>query len=214
MENNFWIDRWEKKEIGFHNTAFHPLLTKHFEKISFKKGESVFIPLCGKTLDIHWLCQQGLTVIGNELVEMAVIDFFKEMNISPTVISIKDFKIYTGPQIKIFVGDLFKLQSEHLQNINYIFDRGALVALPEKMRFQYSEHLKKIAPNAHHFLITFDYDQSKVSGPPFSISADEINQHYQSYEQSLVESTPLQMGMKGVTPATENAWILLKKFKT
>ena len=46
-----------------------------------RDGLSVFVPLCGKTLDMVWLCQQGHTVVGCELSEIAALDFFKENSI-------------------------------------------------------------------------------------------------------------------------------------
>lgn len=211
MEHKFWIERWEKKEIGFHNSKYHPYLTKYFHSLSPKPGDIVFLPLCGKTLDIHFLCELGLNVVGNELVEKAVIEFFEELNRVPKISTIDGFKVYEIEQVKIFVGDFFKLTSRHLGNVKFIFDRGSLVALPDSMRSDYAQHLKHIAPEAHHLLITFEYDQSKVSGPPFSISQNEIKKHYPNHQIDHLETINLEAGMKGITPATECAWIIKTK---
>ena len=49
--------------------------------ISGKSGCSIFVPLCGKTLDLIWLNEKGHTVMGCELSEVAAKQFFEENKI-------------------------------------------------------------------------------------------------------------------------------------
>ena len=63
MEHDFWHDRWESNRIGFHESAPNPLLTEHFPALSVPNSGRVFVPLCGKTLDIGWLLSQGQRVV-------------------------------------------------------------------------------------------------------------------------------------------------------
>ena len=55
--------------------------------ISFLRGGvpdgtcSVFVPLCGKSLDMVWLLEQGFSVTGCEISELAVQQFFTENSI-------------------------------------------------------------------------------------------------------------------------------------
>ena len=52
MDPSFWHQRWAKNEIGFHEPKANPLLVTHFNGLSVPTGGRVFVPLCGKTLDI------------------------------------------------------------------------------------------------------------------------------------------------------------------
>ncbi len=54
MQGNCWLQKWEKNEIGFHESEANPLLVEHFKELSLAKGSRIFLPLCGKTLDIAW----------------------------------------------------------------------------------------------------------------------------------------------------------------
>jgi thiopurine S-methyltransferase len=56
-----------------------------------------------------------------------------------------------------------------------LYDRAALIALPAEMRERYAAHLKRILPKeSHGLVITLDYDQAQMSGPPFAVLDDEV----------------------------------------
>ena len=63
MEPDFWHQKWQSNEIGFHKAEANPLLVEHFSALGLDAGARVFVPLCGKTLDIRWLLAQGLSLI-------------------------------------------------------------------------------------------------------------------------------------------------------
>jgi len=107
------------------------------------------------------------------------------------------------------VGDIFDLSAKSLGVVDALYDRAALVALPEKMRSKYITHLIKIADKAPQLLICYEYDLSQLDGPPFSIGVAEVMTHYQdSYEIKLLESVEVAGGFKGKCPATEHVWYL------
>src|SRR5271165_1270002 len=86
---------------------------------------------------------------------------------------------------------------------------GLPVALPETMRDRYTAHLMEITDQAPQLLITFNYDQRLLDGPPFSISDEEVGRRYQdSYDLKLLESADVPGGLKGKCPAKEKAWLL------
>src|SRR5581483_4052631 len=85
MEHDFWRQRWETNQIAFHEGAPNALLTKHFPALGLPAGGRVFLPLCGKTRDIHWLLAQGYRVMGAELSELAVTQLFQELGVTPDV---------------------------------------------------------------------------------------------------------------------------------
>lgn len=205
MEADFWINKWQTNQIGFHLSDANPLLVKHFKKLSLPKGARVFIPLCGKSLDISWLLSQGHRVVGAELVELAIIQLFEELGVKPEVKELGKLKHYSAPQIDILVGNIFDINQETLGEVNAVYDRAAIVALPEEIRKKYSSHLKTITKNAPQLLITFEYDQSLFSGPPFSVDAEEVQSHYEKSE--LLESHDLPGGIRGQYPAKESAWL-------
>ena len=46
-----------------------------------KSGLSVLVPMCGKTVDLHWLCARGHAVTGVELSPIAVHQIFTDNSI-------------------------------------------------------------------------------------------------------------------------------------
>ena len=214
MEPDFWHKRWEDKAIGFHKNEANHLLINHFPLLSLPKTGRFFVPLCGKTLDIHWLLKNGHCVAGVELSEIAVKQLFAELKLTPTVTEKELLMHYSADNIDIFVGDIFQLTKALLGHVDVIYDRAAYVALPLPMRQRYSQHLIEIADNATQLLITFEYDQNLQIGPPFSISNQELNNHYQrAYDMTLLTSEVLEGGLKGQYPAVENVWMLTKSLK-
>ena len=210
MDAEFWNEKWAAKDIAFHQQQANPLLNKYFNALSLKQGSRVFVPLCGKTLDIAWLLANGYRVVGAELSETAIEELFLELGIKPEISETGKLKHYASKGIDIFVGDIFDLSAALLGAVDAIYDRAALVALPEDMRSQYANHLMQITHTAPQFVICFEYDQKLMNGPPFSIDANEINQHYNVfYQLSSIGSADVAGGLKGVCAANENVWLLL-----
>lgn len=187
------------------------MLTKHFSKLGLRKGQRVFLPLCGKTLDIAWLLANGYDVMGAELIPLATQQLFAELGVQPTITDAGNLQCWSAENIDIFVGDIFALDAETLGHVDAVYDRAALVALPEDMRKQYAAHLMNITHKAPQLLICYEYDQMLQPGPPFSVDDKEVNGHYAaSYSLTLLETTEIPGGLKGICPATEKAWLLKK----
>ena len=209
MDASFWRQRWDKNDISFHESEANPLLVKYFKELSLAKGRRVFLPLCGKTLDIPWLLSNGYHVAGAELSKIAIEQLFTELGVEPKISGVGEVDHYSAKNIDIFVGDIFHLSSQILGRVDAIYDRAALVALPEKMRNRYTAHLTEITDKAPQLLICYEYDQSLMEGPPFSMSNEEVNQHYRdSYDLTLIVSTNVPGGLKGKCTAKENVWLL------
>lgn len=211
MHHDFWHQKWQKNEIGFHLAEPNPLLVQHFKALKLQQGARIFLPLCGKTVDIAWLLAQGYQVVGAELSAIAITDLFQQLQLTPSITQLGDVALYSATNIDVFVGDIFKLTPAMLKKVDAVYDRAALVALPEAMRKQYTAHLRALTNNAPQLLICFEYDQRIHAGPPFSISADEVRQHYQSsIAITLLASQTMPDGLKGQYPATEQVWYLGK----
>ena len=145
MEKGFWHGKWQRNEIAFHEGAPNPLLVKYFGELGLAKGSRIFLPLCGKSLDISWLLSKGYRVAGAELSGMAIEQLFSSLGTEPHNIDSSVSSFITAPaNIDIFVGDIFDLSREMLGPVDAIYDRAALVALPEDMRNRYAAHLMEI----------------------------------------------------------------------
>jgi thiopurine S-methyltransferase len=175
VDREFWLERWRANEIGFHRTDFNPLLVKYWPRLGITRGSSVFVPLCGKSLDMRYLESLGHHVYGVELAERAVRAYFEEGGEEPRTQTLFYLVRYEGAHTTIYCGDFFDLASPDIMGIRGVYDRGALVALPPPEREKYADHLQRIIPeHAHILLLVLEYDQDKVQGPPFSIAADEV----------------------------------------
>ncbi len=212
MDTEFWLQRWRNNEIGFHQREVNPLLAARFNDLCLQRGARAFVPLCGKSLDIPWLLSRGYRVAGVELSELAIEQLFAELGVRPQVSEIGELKRYSATDIDVFAGDIFELSAGVLGPVDATYDRAALVALPEAMRERYARHVTAITGRAPQFLLTFEYDQSEMDGPPFSVTGAAVNRLYKgSYDVTLAMSRDVPGGLKGICAATENAWLLVDK---
>ncbi len=143
-------------------------------------------------------------MVGVELSVLAIDQLFAELDIVPEVTEYEELLHYRAPNLDVFVGDVFLLSEGLLGPVDAIYDRAALVALPQALREQYSQHLMKITNHAPQLLISFDYDQSLMPGPPFCVDEAEVRRYYDAgYQLRLLESAEVSGGLKGVCPARE-----------
>ena len=210
MEHAFWHNRWATNQIGFHEPQVNPLLVEHFAALALPPGSRLLLPLCGKTLDIAWLLAAGHRVVGVELSELAVQQLFAELAATPRIQVLNDaLKRYETDELTVFVGDIFALSRDLLGPVDAIYDRAALVALPATMRPRYAAHLSEISACAPQLLISFDYQQSQLPGPPFAVPAAELAALYgQRYQLQQLARQALAGGLKGQCPADEVVWRL------
>ena len=182
MKKEFWLERWERGEIGFHQDEINPYLLRYWPELPLSSGGEVFVPLCGKSLDMVWLREQGCKVLGVELSAIAVRDFFRENGHSPVHAVSGKFKSCEADGIRILCGDFFDLSKEDLANVSAVYDRASLVALPPDMRERYARHLVDILPRGTQvLLVTFDYPQAEMQGPPFAVPVKDVEALYGKY---------------------------------
>lgn len=195
MEIEFWQQRWHLDQTAFHLPTVNPYLVSLLKRFNINSPSQIFIPLCGKSLDISWLASHDYAVIGVECSEKAIREFFQEQNIDPDIKNISNFQSYHAKNIQLFQGDFFDLDQEMLKDVSLVYDRASLIALPLDKRKQYVKLLNNILPDtAEILLITLDYDQNVMSGPPFSVSDAEVRQLYQDdytiellHEEDVIE---------------------------
>lgn len=206
-----WQEKWDQGQIGFHQENFNSDLVTYMDRVISESDElvNVFVPLCGKTRDMLWLSEKFIKVFGVELSHLAMEQFEAENNRNFKKSSIDSFTTYSDDKYTLYQGDFFKLDKSHLPHVTHIYDRASMIALPKKIRKSYSKHLTEVIKAPHIFLITIDYDQDKVHGPPYSVPQDEVRSYYgQSY---LIEVMSEVVISEGVPPRFAEEGATIKK---
>jgi thiopurine S-methyltransferase len=228
MDLDFWQDRWVKGETGFHQASLNPYLAYFYgEKgpaVEKRASLKVFVPMCGKSMDMQWLSQNGYPVIGVECSSIAIKDFVKDYGVSidgaendrHTKFTI-NAEVAGSANIELIQGDFFGLTSSDLEGVTDVFDRASLIALPEDMRKNYAQKMSELLkPGVRTLLITMTYPQQEMDGPPFSVSEEEVNDLYgQSFEveKILVKdilSNEQRFQERGLTSLIETAYKLTR----
>ena len=182
MDSDFWHARWQNNQLGWHRAEVHPSLVEFFPRFELKAGDRVFVPLCGKSQDMVWLAKQGLSVIGNELSPIAIQDLFADLQLQPTKTQLGKLVKWQAGSYTLYEGDYFDLKPEHVSEVKFVHDRAALIALPRDGEFgrkAYLRQMRNLFPvDVQTLLITLDYDQTIMGGPPFSVGYEEVIWHY------------------------------------
>jgi thiopurine S-methyltransferase len=179
MQPEFWLERWRKGEIGFHQPQGNPYLHRYWEQLSVPPGATVFVPLCGKSRDLVWLRDQGYAVLGVELAQAAVRDCFAEAALEPQVSAQGSFEVWEAGGLRILCGDFLALTVADLALVRAVFDRAALIALPPPMRGSYAAKMGELlAGGVETLLVTMEYEQAQMPGPPFAVLEDEVRTLY------------------------------------
>jgi thiopurine S-methyltransferase len=219
MDAQFWLDRWTQQDIGFHQKSVHDLLERHWTKVSAPRGSPVLVPLCGKSLDMVWLAQQGHEIHGIELSQLAVEAFFVERGLSPQRIGSDpaSSNLYVAGSYSLLAGDFFAVDPNATRYVRAVYDRASLVALPPEMRAAYVRHLMALVPQGTPILlISLDYDQARMKGPPFSVSNAEIERlaspfaSLQILEEREVIDTHPHFKARGLQSLKESALLLVR----
>ena len=215
MQADFWLERWEQNQIGFHEEQINTHLQKFWGQLKIPVGSKIFVPLCGKSSDMLWLLSQGYQVVGVELSALAVASFFTENNLAARVTDETEFQRWEIEGLTIFQGNFFDLSNEELQGCCAIYDRASLIALPIEMRQQYVQHLREIVPAINHtLLVTLEYEQDEMQGPPFSVSENEVSSLFATankieclFAEDILQQNE-QFKQRGLTRLLERAYCL------
>ena len=194
MKQDHWQQMWNMRDIGFHQSQVHPDLLKH-QNLLMKPGCRVYVPLCGKSLDLVYLADQGYDVVGCEFVEMAVKEFFDEQKLEYTVSkdSAINVSVYKASSMKlsIYQGDFFVLSSSVIGKFDVIWDRASIVAINISDREKYAKTLIELmAPRCKSLLNLLTITGKNYVGPPHSINAEDIKKLFGSvFKYKEVDAT-------------------------
>jgi thiopurine S-methyltransferase len=215
MNPDFWHQRWQANQIGFHQDEINPYLVRYWPELKNDPVERVLVPLCGKTRDMIWLRDQGFSVVGIEVSPIAVEAFFAENNLTPVVSRGAHCSRWEIDGLELLCGDFFALDRRDIGKVTAVYDRAALIALPPEMRPRYTEHLADlVADAATGLLVTLEYRQDEMSGPPFSVSKAEVQKLFggrytieRLCSTDVLEANP-RFREQGVTRLAEQAFRL------
>jgi len=201
QDTHYWLQRWREGRTGFHQPEVNPYLRKHWDSLALPSAADVFVPLCGKSLDLLWLSRRCGSVTGVEISEQALREFFHEHGLArvshppSTATPLHRLATHGGEEggldakktspaahdlwccrnLRLYRGDFFTLQPEQLPALDLVYDRAALVALDQALRRRYVHKLLTLLqPHTRIFLITLSYPQQAMPGPPFSVELDEV----------------------------------------
>ncbi|AXM95897.1 thiopurine S-methyltransferase [Pseudomonas plecoglossicida] len=206
MEPAFWHRKWADNQIGFHQAQANPYLQRYWPALGLAPGSRVLVPLCGKSLDLAWLAGQGHRVLGVELSRRAVEDFFKEQGLQAQVSQQGVFEVWRSGEVELWCGDFFALRAEDVADCTGLYDRAALIALPQEMRSDYMRSLSQLLPSCNGLLVTLDYQQELLAGPPFSVPDEEVRRGFAGWQveelqvREVIEESPkfLEAGVKSL----------------
>jgi thiopurine S-methyltransferase len=179
LQPEFWHERWRTGQIGFHQPAVDRHLGRYWPELGLAANSRVFVPLCGKSLDLQWLREQGHSVVGVELSAAALESFCMEQGVPARRRTLDRFDVYEAAQLQLYRGDFFALTPELLGSFAAVYDRAALISWTPELRSAYVTHVAALSrPRTQTLLIVTEYPQAQMSGPPFSLGIEEINRLY------------------------------------
>jgi len=216
MDADFWHSRWQQNNIGFHNTDVNPYLPAYWEQLAVEAPATVFVPLCGKSLDIGWFLQQGYQIEAVELSPVAIEALIQEQGLTAKRSQLGDWQVWSGEGFRLWCGDYFQLTQTLIGSVEAVYDRAALVALPVDLRQSYVRQMRKLAGAVPQLLITLCYEQAQMAGPPFAVCTAEV-QHLYGMDYTGAEtpvlsedvlSTNERFRARGVTRLDEHIFVL------
>ncbi len=213
--NTDWLQRWERRDIGWHHTEFNTHLLNHWHALRMPRGSLILAPLCGKSRDLFWLAEQGYRIRGIELSPLAVESFFTENNLQPEIASLAGFESWRAGPYEIYCGDIFDLPQLNISDIDAVYDRASLIALSPVQRERYADLLCKSLPErSKMLLVAMEYPQEEMQGPPYSVQEEEIRTLFEPRFQvrllhtlNLLKDTQ-RYGEKGVSRMSEMVYLL------
>jgi thiopurine S-methyltransferase len=210
VQPDFWLNRWRAAQIGFHQAAVDRHLKAYWPLLKLPLDSPVFVPLCGKSLDLMWLRERGHLVTGVELSPVALESFVMEHGIPARRRVLADFDVFEAEGLKLYRGDFFKLTRAQLGNSTAVYDRAALISWTPEARQSYVKQLTSLtSPGTQTLLIAVEYPPEQMQGPPFPLTRDTIEElysgHYSIEELARHEILELEPRLKarGLTELRE-----------
>lgn len=212
VKAEFWLQRWREGSTPWNEGVPNAALRRHLDCLNLQPGDRVFVPLCGKAEDMWWLHEQGFDVLGIDLSPIAGREFLGAHGLAFTETQHARYVLIESPGFRLFAGDFFALDAGDLEGVAAIYDRAALVALPPPERQRYARHLTELL-EAPILLISMEYPEHEIEGPPFPVSEQDIRELFGKRrrvqhlaEEDIIERSNLRK--RGVTQLVEHAYLI------
>lgn len=204
-----WLRRWEEGRIGFHRDRVHPALEQYWPTMAVSPANRVLVPLCGKSLDMRWLAEQGYPVLGIELAPQAIEQFLAEGPGEVSRYHHNSFAISRQGSVELWCGDIFHFHIREAAEVGAFYDRGALVALPQAARQRYAFHLAQLLPpGAKGLLVGLTRAPGDHGGPPYTVSHDEVERLFApNFRLEHLDDGMVEPG----SGFREHAWSLVRR---
>ena len=217
MQPDFWLDRWRAAQIGFHQSATDRRLMAYWPQLKLPSDSRIFVPLCGKSMDLLWLNAQGHSVTGVELSPIALESFCMEHGIPARRRALTDFDIHEAERLALIRGDFFQLTRSLLGGVSAVYDRAALISWAPPLRSAYVNHLASLTEaGTQTLLITVEYPEAQMSGPPFPLNRNTIDELYAEHHSiellgthDILDLEP-RLRARGLTELREVAYKLTR----
>jgi thiopurine S-methyltransferase len=215
VDPDFWHERWARDEIGFHKHEYNAHMTAFMHRLGLAPGAHVLVPLCGKSLDLEWLLRRGYAVTGIEISRKAIEAFFRENALPFERSEQRGMSCYRYDRLTVWCTDFFDFDWSTIDPVDAVYDRASLVALPRGMREDYARvMLRRLPEHAPMLLITLDYPQREMRGPPFAVTRDEVERLYgghwrieEIHDEDCLADEP-RMRRKGLSRLHERVYLL------
>jgi thiopurine S-methyltransferase len=217
LQPDFWHKRWQSGQIGFHQSAVDRHLERYWPELGLANDSRVFVPLCGKSLDLLWLQERHESVTGVELSAVALESFCVEQGVPARRRVLEHFDVYETPKLQLYRGDFFALTPQLLGPVSAVFDRAALISWVPELRAAYAAHITALTnPGTQTLLVTMEYTQSQMTGPPFSVDAGEVDRLFtrthaidRLYREDVLANEP-RLRLRGLTQLYEACYRLTR----
>jgi thiopurine S-methyltransferase len=218
VQPEFWQERWRIAQTGFHQSSVDRKLQAFWPTLNLAANAGVFVPLCGKSLDLEWLRDRGCAVAGVELSAIAVEAFFMERGIPARRRVVGGFDLYEAGSLRLFRGDFFALGPALLGSVAAVYDRAALISWIPEMRALYVQHILALTKRGTQtLLIVVEFPQEQMAGPPFPVTEKDIDRLYGSHHaieqlsrQDILDIEP-RLRARGLTELREVCYRLTRK---
>ena len=227
---SFWKGSWAKgreAEPGFHlsrpNPTLESAIAAGFLDWPDDSQRRILVPLCGKTLDLRYLAEQGHAVVGVEGIEDAVRELAAESKLTlepvDTSSTGSEYAVQRAAvradggadgEVTVCIGDWFAFKPACTgcpDLFTHAFDRAALVAVPPHARAAYAAvHARVMAKGGKVCLSTVT--KGSEDGPPFSVTPEQVHTLF---------SKDFEVEARGANPhpvrkdSVEHVYILTRK---
>ena len=184
--HDFWKDKWEKGTTSWQRDSVDAYLQKYIKLLTGEKpNASILVTLCGKSLDLPWLCDQGYKVTGVEISELAVKQLFEENGIPYSIADKESFKVFSATDhrnLTVYVGDFYAISPDLAGVFDAIWDHNALGAINPEDRTNYTAKLRSLLKADGNILLSaFEYNQAERPTCPFSVPNSLVKKLFQDH---------------------------------